>query len=137
MLKIYRVEYYVSIDGGEWREVEEPHCYGYVLRDDKEPTSQYIVPMMIFSEFYEYIQKNPLSGVNYGKNILGKPYIQLMYDWSWDGWERYYTFKVISYKRDFKECPKFTLAEIFKNFPADQCIQYLKERGMTACPMNF
>lgn len=136
MLKVYRVEYYIAIDCGDWHKVEEKHCYPYMLRDDQEPTSQFI-PMMTFAEFYEYIQKHPLSGVNYGKHILGKPYIELMYDWSWDSWERYYKFKSILYKRVFKECTSMTLAEIFKNFPADQCIQYLKERGITACPMNL
>ena len=137
MLKVYRVKYYVAIDGGEWREVEDKYDYPYVLRDDQEAKSQELVPIMTFYEFYEYIQKKPLWGVNYGKNILGKPYIRIMYDWSWDSWERYYKFKVISYRRVFEECTKMTLSEIFKHFPADQCIQYLKERGITTCPMNF
>ena len=136
MLKVYRVKYYIAIDGGEWREVEDKYDYAYVLRDDKEPTSQLIIPIMIFTEFYEYIQKHYLYGVSYGKNIFGKPYIKVLYDWSWDSWESYYSFKTISYKRVFEECTKMTLAEIFDHFPSDQVIQYLKERGMTTCPMN-
>lgn len=136
MLKVYEVKYYVSIDGGEFRQVEEKWCYPYVLRDDNEPKTLFL-PAMTFQECYEYIKSKPLYGLSYGKSIFGKPYIRIMYDWSWDSWEGYYKFKTISYKRVFKECTNMTLAEIFKNFPADQCIQYLKERGMTACPMNF
>ncbi len=136
MLKVYKVKYYVSIDGGEWRQVEDSWRYSYVLRDDQEVADQYIIPIMTFKEFYEYIQKHPLCGVNYGKNIFGRPYIQTKHDWSWDSWESYYKFNTISYKRVFKECT-MTLSEIFEHFPADQCIQYLKERGITTCPMNF
>ena len=135
MLKVYEAKYYVSIDGGEFRQVEE-RCYPYVLRNDNEPKALFL-PAMTFQEFYEYIKTHPLSGVNYGKSIFGKPYIQAMYDWSWDSYETYYAFKTISYRRVFEECTNMTLSEIFKNFPADQCIQYLKERGVTTCPMNF
>lgn len=136
MLKVYEVKYYVSIDDGEFRQVEEKWCYLYVLRDDNEPKTLFL-HTMTFEECYEYIKSKPLYGMNYGKSIFGKPYIKIMYDWCWDSWECYYKFKTISYKRVFKECTNMTLAEIFKNFPADKCIQYLKERGMTACPMNF
>lgn len=138
MLKVYKVEYYVSIDDGEWREVEEGLHYNYVLKDEAESKEQAILPRaMTFQEFYEYIKSNPLYGVNYGKNIFGKQYITLMYDWSWDSWESYYKFNTISYKRVFKECTNMTLSEIFEHFPADKVIQYLKERGITTCPMNF
>lgn len=138
MLKVYRVKYCVSINGGEWREVKEGLNYHYVLRDECEPTDQYLLPStMTFQEFYEYIKSKPLHGVNRGKSIFGKPYIRVMHDWSWDSWECYYKFNTISYRRVFEERTNITLSEIFKHFPADQVIQYLKERGITTCPMNF
>jgi hypothetical protein len=28
-----------------------------------------------------------------------------------------------------------TMNELFEDFSADECIKYLKERGMTACPI--
>lgn len=137
MLKTYRVKYYVSIDGGEWRQVEEGIHYNEVLRDDDKPTEEYLLPKtMTFEEFYEYIKSSPLYGVNYGKNIFGKQYIKILYDWSWDSWESYYKFNTISYKRVFEECA-MTLSEIFERFSSDKAIQYLKERGITTCPMNL
>ena len=41
MLKVYEAKYYVSIDGGEFRQVEEK-CYPYVLRDDNEPKALFL-----------------------------------------------------------------------------------------------
>ena len=136
MLKVYIKKYYVAIDGGEWHEVYDGYC-PCVLRDDQEPTVLEIIPIMIFSECYEYLQHHHLCGVHCGKDIFKRPYIRIMRNWSYDEWETYRSFKTISYKCVFKEHPQMTLAEIFKTFPADQCIQYMKERGMTACPMNF
>jgi hypothetical protein len=43
----------------------------------------------------------------------------------------------MSYKIEYEEWKEVTLEWIIKNLPADQTIQYLKERGITTCPMNF
>jgi hypothetical protein len=136
MLKVYRIEYYVAIDGGEWHEVYDGY-HPYVLRDDEEPTTCNILNSITFEECHEYLQNHHLCGMHCGIDIFKRPYIRIRHNWSYDDWETYRRFKSISYKRVFKECPRVTLAEIFKHFPADQCIQYMKERGITACPMNF
>jgi hypothetical protein len=133
MLKVYRVKYYISIDGGEWRKVDD-RCYPYVLRDDQEPMSQ-CIPTMTFAECYDYLQDNHLIGVRRDKDIFKRPHIRIMYNWSYDTWESYMKFNTIDYRWVFEECTSMTLAEIFDNFPADKCIQYLKERGITTCPI--
>lgn len=136
MLKVYKMRYYVSIDNEKWFEVDDGY-YPYILRDDKEPTVCNIINNMTFEECYELLQNNGLCGLKYDKTIFNKKRIIVMRSWSYDQWYAYKDFKTISYKCVFVEFPKMTLSEIFKHFPADQCIQYLKERGITACPMNF
>ena len=53
------------------------------------------------------------------------------------------TEKVILNNATFDECYKYVYKEwkdvplnyIMEHFSADKCIQYLKERGMSACPI--
>ena len=136
MLKVYRIKYYVSIDSGEWREVGEGWDYPYILRDDQEAINQRL-PTMTFAECYDFLQDHQLIGVRWCKDIFKRPHIGIMYNWGYDTGKSYRKFDTIDYRRVAEECPNVTLASIFKHFPADQCIQYMKERGMTACPMNF
>jgi hypothetical protein len=49
----------------------------------------------------------------------------------------YKHFKSISYMQTYEERKDVSLEWIIKHLPADQAIQYLKERGITTCPMNF
>ena len=136
MLKVYKMKYYVSIDDSEWFEVDDGY-YPYTLRDDKEPTTRNIFNNITFEGCYKLLQNHSMCGIRYDKTLFNQKRIIVMRNWSYDKWDAYKDFKTISYKCVFVEFPKMTLAEIFKNFPADQCVQYLKERGITACPMNL
>lgn len=136
MLKVYSKKYYVSIDGGKWFEVYDGF-YPYILRDDKEPTTCHIINDMTFEECWYCLNNNHLCGLRYDKTFFSKKkIIGVMRNWSWNEWDIYQDFNTISYKCVYTERSNVTLEEIFKHFPADQCIQYMKERGMTACPMN-
>ena len=133
MLKVYRVHDYVSIDGADWREVGG---YGTNVIDG-EAENKLCLDNASFAEAYEYITYNYLSGVWNGTTLFrNKPIIKVSYNDAWDPVE-YHHFKTISYKREYKEWKDVSLKWLMEHTSADQFIQYLKERGITACPMNF
>lgn len=131
MLKVYHVTNYVSINGGEWREVG----YGDHVLSDKDLHETPPFNLMSFDSAYEWFLKNHLSGViPFVTYFRHKPVIYIKYA---DAFDRvcYKHFNTMAYKREFKEWPDVTLEWIIKNLPADECIQYLKDRGITACPI--
>lgn len=132
MLKIYDVIDYISIDGADWRIVGG---YGYKATD-KEVENTLVLNDLSFDEAREYLSQNTLRGVCNGSTFfLGKPTIRISYNDAWDDVE-YRKFNKMSYKREFKEWEDVSLKWIIENLSADKCIQYLKERGMTACPIT-
>jgi hypothetical protein len=131
MLKIYDVIDYVSIDGADWRRVGG---YGYRVTDN-EIENTLILNGLSFDEVREYLSQNALCGVwNDSTFFLGKPTIRISYNDVWSDVE-YRKFNKMSYKSEFKERRNVSLEWIIGHLSADQCIQYLKERGMTACPI--
>ena len=130
MLKVYTVKSYISIDGKDWEHVGYD---GHTMRDD-EPTEKVLFENLTFDECYQYVKKHSLDGVWYDYTLFrNKPLLYIG-----DGWydsTRYNTFNTISYKYVYKEWTSVPLTYIMEHFSADQCIQYLKERGMSACPI--
>ena len=132
MLKIYDVNDYVSINGAKWRSVGG---YGYGAIDE-EPENKLILDNATFDEAYEYLEQNYLSGVQEDNTLFRKkPIIRVSYNDAWDA-VKYRCFNKMSYKREFKENKNVSLEWIMKHLSADQCIQYLKDRGMAACPIK-
>ena len=130
MLKVYTITDYVSIDGSDWREVGYG---GHHVSDKKLPDT--IVNHWSFDELREYLSKHRLIGVKRDETLFcHKPIIYVNYTDAWDS-VGYRRFKTLSYKRTFQEWNDVTLEWIMKNLSADECIQYLKDRGMTACPI--
>ena len=131
MLKIYLAIDYVAIDGGEWRQV------GYARHMVSEKDLDKTIPLnfMSFESAYEYLSNNKLSGVFTDTTLLKhKPVIRINYVGSFDP-VSYRRFSTMAYQTRYKEMPDVTLEWIMKNLSADECIQYLKDRGMTACPI--
>ena len=132
MLKIYDVNDYVSINGAKWRSVGG---YGYKATDEK-PENELILYDATFDEVYEYLEQNSLSGVQDDKTFFRKkPIIRVFYNDAWESVE-YRRFNKMSYKREFKENKNVSLNWIMKHLTADECIQYLKDRGIAACPIK-
>ena len=138
MLKIYKVHNYVSIDGADWREV----VWSWYMPTEKKASSEpikteYFLNNASFEEAYAYLQNSPLDGLGPSTTYWReKPRIWVRYDDAWDT-VSYKHFNTISYKREYKEWTDVSLQWIMENLPADTTIQYLKERGITTCPMNF
>ena len=138
MLKIYRVYNYVSIDGGKWRRVVN----GWLKPTERKVTeesleTQHILCDASFDDAYNYLHNNRLDGVWDGSSVWGKtifPVIKVRYN---DGYDdvKYRKFNTMSYKTEYEEWKDVTLKWIMENLSADVAIQYLKERGMTACPI--
>lgn len=132
MLKVYDVTDYVSIDGAPWREVGS--C-GYRVTDKEQEKNKLILDNVSFDEAREYLSDNAVDGV--WKDITffkKKPTIGISYCGSWDS-VYYKHFNSISYKQVVTEWKNVSIDWLIQHLSADQFIQYLKERGMTTCPI--
>ena len=136
MLKVYRVYNYVSIDGAEWREVIWGWCDPTKTKVSDEPLdTEYLLHNTSFDDAYEYLQNNELDGLGIDTTYWKeKPIIWVRYEDAWDT-VSYKRFNTISYKREYKEWTNVSIDWILKNLSADTAITYLKERGMTVCPI--
>ena len=138
MLKVYKIHNYVSIDGSDWREVIWSWC-GPIqkITSNEPPETEYLLNCETFDRAYEYLQNNELDGLGPSTTFwIDRPTIWVRYDDAYDT-VSYRRFNTISYKREYEEWANVTLEWIIKNLPADTAIQYLKERGIATCPMNF
>lgn len=130
MLKVYTVKSYVSINGGDWQRVG---FSGYTMTDDN-PIEKVILNNATFDECYEYIKDHNLDGIWLDSTLFrNRPIIYIGKNF-YDA-HRYNHFNTISYKYVYEEWKDVPLNYIMEYFPADKCIQYLKERGMSACPI--
>ena len=140
MLKPYIVYDEVSINGGKWRKLYSGGT-AYTMIDESDAGVKLIIDNASFIEFFNILE----SGYsNYGNNIYGtvhylttfkkRPVIGLSFGWEWSDTERYKTFENISVRTIYKEV-QLTLMEIMKKFNSELVIQYLKERGLTTCPL--
>ena len=130
MLKVYTVKSYVSINGGDWQQVG---YNGHTILDDN-PTEITILDNATFNECYEYITQHSLNGICLDHTLFKKKPIIYINDSRSDS-HRYDQFDTISYKYVYEEWKDVPLNYIMEHFSADKCIQYLKERGMSACPI--
>ena len=133
MLKIYRAHIYVSIDGADWRELD---FYGYRATEE-EPQNTVVLDNASFIDVCEALSEDDLRGVHKSYTFFKhRPIVCISYIDALDNVE-YRHFKTMSYKIEFEEWSNVTLKWMVDNMSADKCIQYLKERGITTCPMNF
>lgn len=130
MLKVYRVKSYVSINGEDWLHIGYD---GHKITDDS-PTEKILLNNATFDECFEYIKNHNLDGIWLDSTLFRNRPIIYIGESSWDA-HRYDHFNTISYKYVYEEWEDVSLNYIMNNFSADKCIQYLKERGMTACPI--
>ena len=131
MLKVYNVYDRVSIDGAKWRTVGG---YGYRVTDE-EVKNKLVLDNVTFDEAREFLSQNILSGVwNDSTFFRNKPTVVVSYN---DGWDpvSYRHFDTMSYKREFVEDKNVTFEWMTQHLSAEQLIQYLKERGITTCPI--
>lgn len=129
MLKVYKVKSYVSINGEDWEHIGHD---GHIIRDD-DPIEKIFLDNATFNECYEYIKEHKLDGVYFSYTLFRKK--PIIYIGEFYTGYRYDHFDTISYKYVYEEWEDVPLTYIMERFSADKCIQYLKERGMSACPI--
>ena len=139
MLKVYKVHNYVSIDGADWREVLWNGWLTPIERKvfDEPPETQHILCNASFYKACDYVHNNRLDGVHESSLCWRRmiwPAIEIRYRDARDD-VTYRNFISMSYKIEYEEWKEVTLEWIMKNLPADVTIQYLKERGITTCPI--
>lgn len=127
MLTPYKVYIYISVDDAPKVQVMN---IGYGLTDRE-------LPCIITSHwsFQEVLTKQlPTPAITIGTTFFRKrPYVQVEY--SWDAVDKYYHFDHITIERHYEPWKYATLQDIMKMTDAEDFIQYLKERGMTTCPI--
>ena len=133
MLKVYRVTNYVLVNGNECYKVGR--CHDTMLDNLKITTTT--IDNGSFDEWCEFLQEQELDGIYYTTTFLRKKPCIVTHNWGYDDYKKYTHFDTLSYKSVYREMPDVSLNYIMRNFPADKCIQYLKERGITTCPMNL
>ena len=132
MLKVYNYYAYVSVDGAEWRRIDD----GRTIREE-EPDGLPILANATFDEVYEYISDHIVWNMFPDLTLFRKkPVIEIYYSGAHDV-VKYKHFKTLSYKKVYEEWKDVPLKWLMEHASADQFIQYLKERGITTCPMNF
>lgn len=131
MLKIYTVVSYVSIDGAKWRSVGSA---GYCCTDE-DLDIKVVLDNASFKEVCEYNSNHFIDGIwNSNTFWRKKPVIVVKYRDAWND-VVYKHFHTMSYKNVYTECKNVSFEWLIKHLTADQLIQYLKERGITTCPI--
>lgn len=126
MLKAYKVRTYITIDDKPKKELFR---IGYGLADMELPNV--VTTICSFQDCFE--KEFPTRAIKTDTTFFRKrPYVEIEY--AWDQVDRYYNFDSITIERHY-EPYEVSLDELFKDYSADECIQYLKERGMTVCPI--
>ena len=126
MLQAYKVKTYIAVNDKPKKEIWR---IGYGLTEDELPR----VVTTTFS-FQDCLDKQlPTPAIKAYKTFFRKiPYVRVEYDW--EDVKYYYDFDSVTIERRY-EPYDITLNELIKGYPADQVIQYLKERGITTCPI--
>ena len=131
MLKPCKTTYYVSVDGGPKRK----------LWTTKYGLTQHALPNSfelghLFSHILNAGSRAYVPDIYTDTTLFRKrPYVEIRYNW--DDEERYYDFDEIRIEEREEPWTNATLKDVHDCASADQFIQYLKERGITTCPMNF
>ena len=132
MLKVYNYYTYVSVDGADWRRIDG----GHIIREE-EPKELLILDNATFDETYDYLSNHIVWNMWRDCTLFRKkPVIEVGYSDALDS-VKYKHFKTLSYKKVYREWKDVPLSWLMEHASADQFIQYLKERGITTCPMNF
>ena len=126
MLKAYTVRTYIAVNDKPKKEIWD---IGSGLTEDELP--RVAVTTFSFQDCFD--NKLPTSAIETGTtSFLKRPYVRIEYDWA--DMDCYYNFDSVTIEQHY-EPYDITLDELFKRYSADKCIQYLKERGMTTCPI--
>lgn len=132
MLKVYHVDSYFKIDDEDWMKCG---TRGHAIRDDSEPYTKRLLDEAQWDEIYGRMYDGVWSDTTLFRK---RPYIYVSRGWEDDKVLRLFQgdFSRFSYEYRYAEWTGCPLEWIIKNASAEQTIQYMKERGMTVCPLQ-
>lgn len=128
MLKAYKVLTSVSINGGTPYRLQMADHIG--LTEDFEPK--------VVSKTYTFDEVIESNAAGLDCILVGRlwpfkiPYVKIQYNWCVE--EKYFEFDTLTVTKIY-EPYNITMNELFDEFSAEQCIKYLKDRGMNTCPI--
>lgn len=129
MLKVYTVNHYYQLnDRGAWFKVGT----SFRILEDRSnlPDEEIVIDNWRWGEVMEFLEKNRINGFGKNETIFKKiPYFYCHDQYSKQIKFHFDAFATFSYKAVYKEDKNVTLDYIAKHFPADKCIQYIKEHG--------
>ena len=130
MIKSYKYKLQISLNGAGWNTIH----IGYTeLREEHELTRVFIENYS-FTEAHNWMPHNLHDNWSAEYTLFKKrPKIKIQYGWSTI--ETYKSFNTLSIGAVYEERP-IRMKEL-EYEDAELVIQYLKERGITTCPMNF
>lgn len=131
MLKVYNRKTYVSINGEPW----EPVGRTIAIMSANNPIEKIIFENKTFEECFEYLGHHCMDGMSAGYTFFRhKPAVYIRYSYNLSS-TYYKHFNTISYKHIYNENDDITLNDLMEDFAAKDVIEYLKERGITTCPI--
>lgn len=136
MLKIYRTYLQYHTDDGDW---DRFGYSGWLCEEESNvEASKSIIENANFKQAFEHFENSPIHGVvacrTYFKH---RPYICLIGAGFVEHTNLYQKdFTSLSIRKITEENKNVTLEWIMKHLSAEETIQYLKERGMTICPIK-
>ena len=131
MLKVYNKRTMISIDDEQWEQIG----YTAKLMSENNPPEKIVFENKTFLECFEFLKEHFICGLcNEGSLVFRKPTIGISYT---NHFSRisYKYFNKISCKYVYEENNYISLNEIMEDFPAERCIEYLKDHGIAACPI--
>ncbi len=130
MLKSYKYKLQISLNGADWCTIDIGHTE---VREEHELTKIFIENYS-FTEAHEWMLRNLHNHWDAGYTLFKKrPKIKIQYGLYTT--ETYTNFNTLSIRAVYEERP-ITMRDL-QYEDAELVIQYLKERGITTCPMNF
>lgn len=130
MLKSYRCELQISLNGAEWNTI---HVECTKLREEHELIKTFIENYS-FAEAHEWMLHHWHDHWEAGYTLFKKK-LKIKIQYGYYTTETYKSFDTISIRAVYEE-RRITMRDL-QYEDADTVIQYLKERGITTCPMNF
>lgn len=121
-------------DCDEW---EDTGYSGLTLEEEKTSKQDIVLKNANFDDVIKYMKRTSIPCFHVDYTLFKhKPFIRYHRRYYMQEDEKLFKndIKNISIRMKYQEKKKITLQELFEEFPTEQAIQYIKERGLSVCP---
>lgn len=133
MLQAYGWELYVKINNNDW---EDTRCSGWSLIEGTPPREEAILTDASFEEVCNYMSNVSIPCFHIDFTLFKKrKFLRYHRRYVLQEDEKFFEKDIKSISIQLTNTRReVSLKEIFEHCPAEQAIQYMKERGLTTCP---